>query len=111
LTWKPHSSPGGPGSPSGGWRRIPGAGKTLLCAYSIESYLAAQPGAFDNGEAGYRIYQAFREWAGVSVFVTDSPVVEVSGLNGDARGYAVGANHSGQATQVLLSSLLPLKSG
>jgi beta-galactosidase len=88
-----------------------GAGKTLLCAYPIESYLAGQPAAFDNGEATYRIYRAFREWAGLRpLFETDSPAVEVSGLNGDRRGYAVLANHSGRTVQTVLSSSLSLQS-
>jgi beta-glucosidase len=87
-----------------------GSGKTLLCAYPIESYLAAQPSAFDNDQTTHRIYRAFRNWAGVRpAFETDSASVEVSSLNDSEHGYVVLANHGGRR-QVLLSSSIPLKS-
>ncbi|MGH9760962.1 MAG: beta-galactosidase, partial [Blastocatellia bacterium] len=35
-----------------------GSGKTLLCAYPIESYLAVTPGVFDGSENTHRIYEA-----------------------------------------------------
>jgi len=86
-------------------------GKTLLCAYPLESYLAAVPGAFDKPESTYRIYKAFADWAGVRpAFRSDQPSVEVRALNGNGRGYAVLANHSPQAQRVTIVTTLPLKS-
>ena len=60
-----------------------GQGKTLLCAYPIEHYLAAVPAAFDMSENTQAIYEAFRDWAGVKpAFRSDHKEVEVSSLNG-----------------------------
>jgi len=88
-----------------------GSGKTLLCSYPIESYLASQPCAFDSDRATHRIYRAFCDWTGLRpLFETDSPSVEVSSLTGTDRGYAVLANHSDRPLRVLLTSSLPLKS-
>ena len=88
-----------------------GKGKTLLCAYPLESYLAAVPGAFDRPESTHRIYKAFADWAGVRpVFSSDQPSVEVRALNGQGRGYVVLANHTAGAQKVRLSTTLPLKS-
>jgi hypothetical protein len=54
-----------------------GSDHTLLSAYPIESYLANSPAVFDRPESSYRIYQAFREWSGVTPrFFTDQPSVE-----------------------------------
>ncbi len=50
-----------------------GKGKTLLCAYPIESYLAVQPAAFEKEENTHRIYRAFRQWAGVTPSLPDGP--------------------------------------
>jgi endo-1,4-beta-mannosidase len=72
-----------------------GAGKTLLCAYPIEHYLADMPAAFDKPESTYRIYEAFREWGGIKpAFHSDQPFVEVAALSGTSGGYAVVTNHS-----------------
>jgi hypothetical protein len=88
-----------------------GSGKTLLCSYPIESYLAGQPSAFDNDQATHRIYRAFCRWTGLRpLFETDSASVEVSSLTGTDRGYAVLANHGDRPLRVLLTSSLPLKS-
>jgi hypothetical protein len=88
-----------------------GSGKTLLCSYPIESYLAGQPSAFDSDQATHRIYRAFCSWTGLQpLFETDSASVEVSSLTGTDRGYAVLANHSDRPQRVLLTSSLPLKS-
>ena len=58
----------------------------------------------------YKIYQAFRQWVGVQArFTTDHPMVEVSALVGDQRGYAVFANHGPNALKVNVSSQLSLK--
>jgi hypothetical protein len=66
-----------------------GSGKTLLCSYPIESYLAGQPSAFDDDQATHRIYRAFCSWTGLQpLFETDSASVEVSSLTGTDRGYA-----------------------
>lgn len=74
-----------------------GAGKTLLCAYPIEHYLANIPAAFDQPENTTKLYEAFREWTGVKPpFRSDRSEVEVSSLNGDHRGYLVVVNHSAQ---------------
>jgi beta-galactosidase len=86
-----------------------GKGKTLLCAYPIESYLAQKPAAFEGDENFYCIYQALRHWAGVhSLFTTDQPAVEVSTLAGPNRGYAIFANHKSLKCEVNISSQLKL---
>ncbi|HKT69774.1 MAG TPA: hypothetical protein VJP83_10070, partial [Terriglobales bacterium] len=88
-----------------------GRGKTLLCAYPLESYLAAVPGAFDKPEATFRIYRAFADWAGVRpVFRSDQPAVEVRALNGNGHGYAVLANHTGHTQKVTVVPTVPVKS-
>ena len=88
-----------------------GAGKTLLSAYPIESYLANIPSAFEQTESTHRIYEAFRDWTGVKpAFQSDQPSVEVTSLRGDHRGYAVVVNHSGKAYNVTVSTSLPVKS-
>jgi beta-glucosidase len=88
-----------------------GSGKTLLCAYPLESYLAAMPGVFDKPESTYRIYKAFTDWAGVRpAFRSDQPSVEVRALNGAGRGYAVLANHTAQPQKVTVVTNLPVKS-
>jgi endo-1,4-beta-mannosidase len=87
-----------------------GKGKTLLCSYPLESYLAVKPAAFEGQGNTYRIYQAFSQWAGVkALFSTDQPMVEAAALVGSQRGYAILANHSPQALEVRLSSQLSLK--
>ncbi|HVO42161.1 MAG TPA: beta-galactosidase [Aggregatilineales bacterium] len=80
-----------------------GKGKTLICAYPIESYLGAQPSAFERPEQTHRIYRALCQWAGIEPqAATDQPSVEAALLRGDKRGYAVLANHSGQNQRVTL---------
>jgi beta-galactosidase len=87
-----------------------GKGKTLLCIYPIESYLAQTPAAFEGQQNVYKLYQAFRQWAGVkALFTTDQPLVEVSALVGEKRGYAIFANHGPHALQVNVTSRLSLK--
>jgi hypothetical protein len=87
-----------------------GNGRTLLCTYPLESYLALRPAAFEGQENTYCIYHAFRQWTGVrAMFETDQPVVEVAALVGALRGYAVLANHSPQPLEVNVSSQLSLK--
>ena len=88
-----------------------GAGKTLLCAYPLEHYLASTPSAFDKPEATFRIYQAFREWSGVKpLFHSDQPSVEVSALSGKAGGYAVVTNHSGSRQSVTVTASVTVHS-
>jgi len=88
-----------------------GSGKTLLSAYPIEHYLADVPSAFDKPEATHRIYEAFRDWAGVRPqFQSSDPAVEVCALNGDRRGYAVIVSHSAQPRSVTVSSALSIRS-
>ncbi len=88
-----------------------GSGKTLLCAYPIEAYLAATPAVFEKPETTHRIYQAFREWAGWKpMFRTDQPSVEVTSLNAEHRGYVVLVNHSSQIQKVTVSTTLPVRS-
>jgi beta-galactosidase len=88
-----------------------GLGKTLLSAYPLESYLAIQPAAFDGPESTHLLYRALAEWAGVRpMFSTDVPGVEVAGLVGSMRGYAVLANHQPAQKQVTVLSNLPLRS-
>jgi hypothetical protein len=88
-----------------------GSGKTLLSAYPLENYVANLPAAFDKPEPTYRIYEAFREWAGVKpLFHSDQPSVEVCALNGGTRGYAVVTNHSPEAQSVTITAAEPLHS-
>ncbi len=90
---------------------VVGKGKTLLSAYPIETYLAQVPSAFEKQEDTYRIYQAFRDWAGIRpLFQSDQPEVEVSTLKGDRRGYVVVVNHSGQLRAVTVTSNAPIHS-
>jgi beta-galactosidase len=78
-----------------------GRGKTLLCAYPLEHYLADVPAVFDQAENTHRIYAAFREWVGLKpAFHSDQPSIEVSALNGDHRGYVVLINHSAETRNV-----------
>jgi endo-1,4-beta-mannosidase len=88
-----------------------GKGKTLLCAYPLESYLAPAPGVFEKPESTYRIYKAFADWAGVRPpFSSDQPSVEVRALNGRGRGYLVLANHTAQPQKVTITTTLPVRS-
>jgi hypothetical protein len=78
-----------------------GRGKTLLSAYPLEHYLANVPAVFDQPENTHRIYQAFRDWAGIKpAFHTDQPSVEVSALNAGHGGYVVLVNHSPKTQNV-----------
>jgi endo-1,4-beta-mannosidase len=88
-----------------------GSGKTLLSAYPLEHYLAEMPAVFDKPEQSYRLYVAFRDWAGVKpAFRVDNPAVELSVLGGVARGYAVLVNHSSETQKVTVRSGAPLHS-
>jgi endo-1,4-beta-mannosidase len=81
-----------------------GSGKTLLCAYPLEHYVASVPSVFDKPEDTHRIYAAFREWAGVKpAFLANNPLVEVVALTGEHRGYVVAVNHSAEAQDVNIS--------
>jgi hypothetical protein len=87
-----------------------GKGKTLLSAYPIETYLAGKPAAFEAGEPAFRIYQAFREWTGVTTpFHSSDPLVEVSSLAAADHGYAVLVNHADTAKHVTITSAKPLR--
>lgn len=82
-----------------------GKGKALLCTYPLEAYLAATPSAFEGDEPTHRLYRAMRVWAGLTpLFSTDQPSVEVSGLAGQGRGYAVLANHRPEARVVTVTA-------
>jgi endo-1,4-beta-mannosidase len=82
-----------------------GKGKTLLSAYPLETYLAVLPSAFELSENTHRIYHGLVEWAGVTPFFsTDVAGVEVAGLIGEGRGYAVLANHQPEKCQVTVTS-------
>ena len=84
-----------------------GKGKTLLCAYPIEIYLANQSSAFEGKEQTHRIYQSLQEWAGMKRLVwTDQPSVEASALNAKDHGYFVLVNHSSKPQHVSLSTSL-----
>ena len=88
-----------------------GSGKTLLCAYPIESYLAGMPAVFDGSENTHRIYQAFLDWARVKPLVqTDQISVEASALNAANHGFIVLANHGSKVENVKVSTTLPVKS-
>jgi hypothetical protein len=82
-----------------------------LSAYPLEHYLAEMPAVFDKPEQSYRLYVAFRDWAGVKpAFRVDNPAVELSVLDGAARGYAVLVNHSFETQKVTVRSGAPLHS-
>lgn len=84
-----------------------GKGKTLLCSYPIEAYLAAIPAAFEKPEHTHQIYEAFREWTGVKpLFMTDQPSVEATALRAGDSGYVVVVNHSAKAQQVTVTTTL-----
>lgn len=86
-----------------------GAGKTLLSAYPLESYLAATPSAFERPDKTHLLYEAFRDWTGVRpLFHTDQPSVEAALLRGAGRGYAVLVNHSAERQKVMVTSTLPI---
>jgi endo-1,4-beta-mannosidase len=88
-----------------------GKGKTLLCAYPIEIYIANQPSAFDGKEQTHRIYQSLLESAGVKRLVwTDQASVEASALNAQDHGYFVLVNHSSKPQHVSLETSLPVTS-
>lgn len=87
-----------------------GSGKTLLSAFPFEHYLANVPAVFDKSERTHRIYEAFRDWAGVKqAFRTNNPEVEVSSLNGDHRGYLVVVNHNEQPQEATLSTTISVR--
>jgi hypothetical protein len=88
-----------------------GKGATLLCAYPLETYLANVPAAFDKEENSYRVYQAFRDWAGIkSRFRSDQPSVEAVSLDARDHGYVIVVNHRGKSEHVSVISAEPLKS-
>jgi len=88
-----------------------GSGKTLLSAYPLEHYLANVPAAFDKPDGTHRIYAAFRDWTGVKpLFRADQPMIEVSVLKGDRRGYVVVVNHSAETQHATISTTLPVHS-
>lgn len=87
-----------------------GRGKTLLCAYPIESYLAAMASVFETSEATHRIYESFRIWTGVDpLFMADQPSIEVSALPGTHHGYAVLVNHGSQASRFAVHSKIQMR--
>jgi len=88
-----------------------GKGFTLVCAYPLETYLANAPAAFDKEENSYRIYQAFRDWAGIKPrFRTGQPSVEATSLDARDHGYVIVVNHHGKSEHVSVASAEPLKS-
>jgi hypothetical protein len=88
-----------------------GLGKTLLCAYPIEQYLANLPSAFEKQEDTHLIYKSFREWAGVKpLFTTDQADVEAASLNAEHSGYIVLVNHSSQTHETSVFTTLPMHS-
>jgi hypothetical protein len=87
-----------------------GAGKTLLSAYPLETYLAGTPSAFENADKTHLLYEAFREWTGVqSLLRTNHPSVEATALRGASRGYAVLVNHSAERRTVTVAATLPIQ--
>jgi endo-1,4-beta-mannosidase len=88
-----------------------GRGKTLLSAYPLEHYIATLPAAFDQAEETHRIYEAFRDWAGIKpLFRVDRPSVEASALNASNRGYVVLVNHSAEPQNVTVFTTKPAHS-
>ncbi|PYV55101.1 MAG: hypothetical protein DMG98_16440 [Acidobacteria bacterium] len=87
-----------------------GSGKTLLCAYPIEQYLANTSSVFEKPENTHLIYKAFRDWAGVKpAFSTDQPDIEIEALNGNHRGYLVLVNHSAEPRDTALSNTVKMR--
>ncbi len=88
-----------------------GKGKTLLSAYPLEVYLALLPSAFERPESTHQIFRGLAQWAGfIPLFSTNVPGVEVAGLAGAERGYAVLANHQPETSPVTVVCRNPLKS-
>lgn len=88
-----------------------GSGKTLLSAYPLEHYLASLPAAFDRPDSTFRIYEAFRQWAGIKpLFRSDQPSVEVCSLNGATHGYIVVTNHGPAPQSVTIRAARTLHS-
>ncbi len=88
-----------------------GLGKTILCAYPLESYLALKPSAFEEFENTHLLYQKICHWAVIKpFFTTNHPSVEVSAIAGEGRGYAVLANHCGEPCEIQVTSRQTLKS-
>ena len=86
-----------------------GKGKTLVCAYPIEAYVAAIPSVFESPETTHRIYEAFREWTGVKPVVrTNEPSIEASALLGDDHNYVVLVNHSAAAKTITVTTREPV---
>ena len=86
-----------------------GKGKTLVCAYPIESYLAAVPSVFDRPEHTHEIYRAFMEWAGLQpLFRTGESSVEAAALSGAQSRYVVLVNHSPKGHEVTVTSAVPI---
>jgi len=86
-----------------------GKGKTLLSAYPLETYLAVLPSAFEHPETTHLIYRGLVDWAGVNpLFSTNVPGVEVAGLIGERRGYAVLANHQPENCQITVTGRNPI---
>jgi len=82
-----------------------GKGKTLVCTYPIEVYVALKPAAFEIEENSHTLFRALCQWAGLTPrFATNSPAVEVSALAGPKHGYAVLANHQPTACQVTVTA-------
>lgn len=88
-----------------------GKGKTLLCAYPLESYLALKPSAFENDVTLDALYGALQAWSGiVPEFRTDQPSVEITTLKKAESGYAVLVNHSARTMEVAITSTRTLRS-
>ena len=88
-----------------------GKGKTLLCSYPLESYLAVTPSAFEKSVPLDALYRALQEWSGiVPMFHSDQPSVEITTLRRTGSGYAVLVNHGAQAKEVTVTSVQPLHS-
>jgi hypothetical protein len=88
-----------------------GLGKTILCANPLESYQALKPSAFEGSENTHLLYQRICQWAGIKpFFTTNQPSVEISAIAGEGRGYAVLANHCGEAYEIQVTGRHTLKS-
>jgi endo-1,4-beta-mannosidase len=88
-----------------------GKGKTLVCAFPLETYLAELPSAFERPEETHKIYQGLMQWAELTpLFAADVPGVEVAGLSGSERGYAIIANHQPENYLVTITSRTSLTS-
>ena len=87
-----------------------GKGKTLLCAYPLESYLATFSLRIRKRREHLPNLSGVPRWAGIKPrFRTNQPSVEAASLDAQDHGYVVVVNHSAKPQQVTVTSGLSLE--